>query len=95
MSNKHSSSAHPKMTRWAKIAGLLFLAALAFIVFPEMLFAGFYFMQDGRWVSVSDRLKGTENAYVGEFNGGGDGCRYIDALYPHPYLAFVYHNNSP
>ncbi len=93
MPNEHNDTAHPKMTRWAKIAGLLFLAVLAFIVLPEMLFACFYFLQDGRWVSVSDRLKGTQNIYVGEFNGNG--CRYIDALYPHPYLAFVFHNNSP
>src|ERR1700737_1735462 len=95
MSIEHSSDAHPKMPRWAKIAGLLFLAVLAFVLVPEMLFAGFYFLQDGRWVSVSDRLKGTQNIYVGDFNTGGGSCRYIDMLYPHPYFAFVFHNKSP
>jgi hypothetical protein len=95
MSGEHNIIKQPKLSRWVRISGILLLAAFVFILLPEMFFAGFYYLQDGRWISVSDRLNGTQNSYVGEFNGSGDTCRYIDALFPHPYLAFGYHNNPP
>ena len=36
----------------------------------------------------------TQNTYVRDLTKG-TACRYVDTLYPHPYLAFVHHGNPP
>ena len=36
----------------------------------------------------------TQNTYVRDLTKETD-CRYVDTLFPHPYLAFVHHDNPP
>src|SRR5581483_6121538 len=43
----------------------------------------------------ADRLfERTQNTFVRDITRGSD-CRYVDTLFPHPYLAFVHHANPP
>jgi len=65
----------------------------AIIVLPllalEAAAALYFTVRDGRFIGVRTRLAETSNTFVDAFNSKS-GCRYIDALYPHPYLAYVY-----
>jgi len=49
---------------------------------------------DGRYISAKDLFQRTQNAYVRDFTKGTT-CRYVDTLYPHPYVAFLHHGNRP
>lgn len=49
---------------------------------------------DGRYVPVEKLFERTQNAYIRDMTRGSS-CRYIDSLYPHPYVAFVHHGNEP
>jgi hypothetical protein len=59
----------------------------------EAMAAFYYAVRDGRYISVRNRLGSTPDTYVSAFNTR-TGCRYVDTLYPHPYLAHA-HDNSP
>ncbi|HYM04595.1 MAG TPA: hypothetical protein VET85_16710 [Stellaceae bacterium] len=85
---------HKPIRRSVKVVAALLFILVIFIALPEAFFATYYFLRDGRWIPVSERLQGSENDYVAKFNMG-ENCRYIDVLYPHPYLSFVHHNNAP
>jgi hypothetical protein len=67
---------------------VLFLIALA-----EAFFAASYFMSDGEWIWPARRWETQQNRFVSDLTSGA--CRYIDALYPHPYLAYVNNGNPP
>ncbi len=51
-------------------------------------------LEDGRYTSAPELFQRTQNTFVRDITKGGN-CRYIDTLYPHPYLAFVHHENPP
>jgi hypothetical protein len=36
-----------------------------------------------------------DNTFIAGVTGQSVGCRYVDTLYPHPYLGFVHHGNPP
>lgn len=74
----------------AVLLGLL-IASVAI----EVSFFLYYYIKDDRYISVAERLSREENAYVQETLAAGQGCRYVDTLFPHPYLAFVHHRNPP
>src|SRR5260221_8017369 len=51
-------------------------------------------IEDGRYTPASELFDRTQNTYVRDMTKGSD-CRYVDTLFPHPYLAFVHHGNPP
>ena len=52
------------------------------------------YLEEGRYVSAEELFQRTQNTYVRDLTKGTS-CRYVDTLYPHPYLAFVHHGNPP
>ena len=52
------------------------------------------YLEEGRYVSAEELFDRTQNTYVRDLTRG-TACRYVDTLYPHPYLAFVHHGNPP
>ena len=52
------------------------------------------YVEDGRYTPAAELFERTQNTYVRDATKG-TACRYIDTLYPHPYVAFVHHANPP
>ena len=52
------------------------------------------YLEDGRYTSAEELFERTQNTYVRDLTKGTT-CRYVDTLFPHPYLAFVHHGNPP
>src|SRR5476651_2480571 len=52
------------------------------------------FIEDGHYTPAAELYERTQNTYVRDLTKG-TACRYVDTLFPHPYLAFVHHNNPP
>jgi hypothetical protein len=52
------------------------------------------YLEDGRYTPAAELYDRTQNTYVRDLTKG-TACRYVDTLFPHPYLAFVHHNNPP
>ena len=50
-------------------------------------------IEDGRYSTAAELFERTQNTYVRDITKGA--CRYIDTLYPHPYIAFVHHGDPP
>jgi hypothetical protein len=70
--------------------------ALAVSAIAVELLANVYLLaRDRRYVSPQTRLSALENTFITGITSRSIGCRYIDTLYPHPYLAFVHHGNPP
>jgi len=51
-------------------------------------------IEDGHYSSADELFDRTQNTYVRDMTKDTD-CRYVDTLFPHPYLAFVHHGNPP
>lgn len=60
----------------------------------ELTAIAWLFLEEGRYVSAEELFQRTQNTYVRDLTRAS-GCRYVDTLYPHPYLAFVHHANPP
>ncbi|HSI00061.1 MAG TPA: hypothetical protein VLA02_05620 [Reyranella sp.] len=52
------------------------------------------YLEEGRYVSAEELFQRSQNTYVRDLTKGS-ACRYVDTLYPHPYVAFVHHANPP
>ena len=52
------------------------------------------YLEDGHYTPAAELYDRTQNTYVRDLTKDTD-CRYIDTLFPHPYLAFVHHDNPP
>jgi hypothetical protein len=52
------------------------------------------YLEDGHYTSAEELFERTQNTYVRDLTKGST-CRYVDTLFPHPYLAFVHHGNPP
>ena len=65
--------------------------ALALI---EVTAIGWLVLEDGHYTSAEELFQRTQNTYVRDLTKDSD-CRYVDTLFPHPYLAFVHHANPP
>ncbi len=52
------------------------------------------YIEDGRYTPADELFARTQNTYVRDATRG-TACRYVDTLYPHPYVAFVHHANPP
>jgi len=51
------------------------------------------YIEDGHYTPASELYERTQNTYVRDLTKGG--CRYVDTLFPHPYVGFVHHGNPP
>jgi hypothetical protein len=51
-------------------------------------------LEEGRYTSAAELFERAQNTFVRDLTKGST-CRYIDTLFPHPYLAFVHHGNPP
>lgn len=83
----------PKPRRSIKVLGWLLMIVVV-LGAAEAIAAGYFLVRDGRWRSVASRLNGDGNDFIAEIQSRPE-CRYIDGLYPHPYLAHVHHRNPP
>jgi hypothetical protein len=75
---------------------LALLAGVLLVVLGVELLANAYLIvRDRRYLSPRTRLAALENTFIADVTSHSAGCRYVDTLYPHPYLAFVHHGNPP
>ena len=71
------------------LIGIVFALALI-----ELTAIAWLYIEDGRYTPASELFERTQNTYVRDLTKGST-CRYIDTLFPHPYLAFVHNGNPP
>ena len=62
-----------------------FVVAMAAV---EVMAIGWLYLEDGRHTPAAELFERTQNTYVRDLTKGTT-CRYVDTLFPHPYLAFV------
>lgn len=79
----------------AFVLSTTFLAVLLGAVVFELLAMAVLTLREGHFVRARELLRREEGAFIGDVTRTGADCQYIDSLYPHPYLAFVHHANSP
>jgi hypothetical protein len=75
------------------IAGSVVL--LGCLLSIEVVAIGYLTLRDGQYMSAATRFSRLRNTYIVDVTRAGPSCRYIDTLFPHPYLAFVHHRNPP
>ena len=63
---------------------VLSLAAL------EVTAIAWMYLEDGRYTPATELFDRTQNTYVRDATKGTS-CRYVDTLFPHPYVGFVHH----
>lgn len=51
-------------------------------------------LEDGHYTPASELFERTQNTYVRDMTKNS-ACRYVDTLFPHPYVGFVHHANPP
>src|SRR5215471_4061040 len=71
------------------LIGIVFALALI-----ELTAVAWLYLEDGRYTPASELFERAQNTYVRDLTKGST-CRYIDTLFPHPYLAFVHNGNPP
>jgi hypothetical protein len=79
-----------RIFRWLSIV-IGILLALATV---ELMAIVWLCVEDGRYTPAAELFERTQNTYVRDATKG-TACRFIDTLYPHPYVAFVHHANPP
>ncbi|NQW51482.1 MAG: hypothetical protein HQ465_09615 [Rhodospirillales bacterium] len=78
-----------------KVAALCIGLAVAFAGL-EVLSTAWLTIRDGRYTPAKDLFATSRNTYIQDITGGGgSNCRYVDTMFPHPYLAFVHHRDDP
>jgi hypothetical protein len=81
-----------KLLFWLVTASLLVVGSALFI---ELVAIGYLTMHEGHYISATKRFRRLRNTYIVDATRSGLSCRYLDSLFPHPYLAFVHHRNPP
>lgn len=62
----------------------------------EVLSTAWLTIRDGRYTPAKELFARSHNTYIEDITGSGvSNCRYIDTMFPHPYLAFVHHRDDP
>lgn len=62
----------------------------------EILSTAWLTIRDGHYIPAKQLFATSRNTYIQDITGsGGSTCRYIDTMFPHPYLAFVHHRDDP
>ncbi|MGH8581867.1 MAG: hypothetical protein ACREWG_03580 [Gammaproteobacteria bacterium] len=72
------------------VLGIVFALALI-----EVTAIAWLYVEDGRYTPAAELFERTHNTYVRDATKKGTACRYVDTLYPHPYVAFVRNANPP
>jgi hypothetical protein len=94
--NEHHSPDRPGKDRNKPSIIVRAIATLFFLIMPALLaegvFASYYFIRDGKWLSPRDRFAQQANTFIAQLTTSNS-CRYVDSLYPHPYLAHVHKRN--
>ena len=67
---------------------LFFLSIFCLLGTVEIAFTIFYWIQDGKYTSVKDKLLVEKNAYLDKLVPQKK--TYKDILFPHPYLSYVH-----
>lgn len=70
------------------VGGVLSLAAI------ELMAIAWLFIDEGRYTPAAELFERSQNTFVRDMTRGTD-CRYVDRLFPHPYVGFVHHGNPP
>lgn len=85
-----------KIMKRAAFRMLAVVFALALVGVALELTANVYlYARDGRYVSARTRLDALRNTFIDVLTKRRTDCRYVDTLFPHPYVAFVHHGNPP
>src|SRR5262249_26961800 len=64
------------------------------LVLIELTATVWLYLENGRYTPAAELFERAQNTYVRDLTKGS-ACRYIDTLFPHPYLAFVHNGNPP
>lgn len=83
---------------WARQAVLKATALLGGVAVAliglEILSTAWLTIRDGHYSPASTLFATARNTYIQDITRGGN-CRYIDTMFPQPYLAFVHHHDDP
>lgn len=60
----------------------------------EAIGTAYLYATTGTYVPARQRFASTTNTFVQDVTRAED-CAYVDAMFPHPYVAFVHHGNPP
>lgn len=60
----------------------------------EAIATAWLWLEEGHYTSAAELFERTQNTYVRDATKASS-CRYIDTLFPQPYLGFVHHANPP
>ena len=71
------------------LIGIVFALAVL-----EVTAIAWLYVEDGRYTPAAELFERTQNTYVRDATKGTS-CRYVDTLFPHPYVGFVHHANPP
>ncbi|MBN9515569.1 MAG: hypothetical protein J0H97_19330 [Alphaproteobacteria bacterium] len=71
------------------LIGIVFALAVL-----EVAAMAWLYIEDGRYTPAQELFQRTQNTYVRDATKGTS-CRYVDTLFPHPYVGFVHHANPP
>ena len=71
------------------LVGIVFALAVL-----EVTAIAWLYIEDGKYTPARELFDRTQNTYVRDATKGTS-CRYVDTLFPHPYVAFVHHANPP
>jgi hypothetical protein len=82
------------MRRCLLRAASVLIGTVLAVIGVEIMAIAWLFAEDGRYTPVADLFERTQNTYVRDMTRGTS-CRFIDTLFPHPYLAFIHHANPP
>ena len=87
------------MKRLLKVAAFrLILVLLTFTLglgTVEVMAVAYLTIRDGEFIPASIRYQNSSNVFIEQITRTGSSCRYVDTLFPHPYLGFVHHANPP
>ena len=72
----------------------LFVGMVLALGAVELMAIAWLFIDEGRYTPAKELFDRTQNTFVRDLMKGSD-CRYIDRLFPHPYVGFVHHANPP
>jgi hypothetical protein len=89
----HGVAAARKRTVLKLVAVLVSL--LLSVIGVELVANVYLLARDRRYIPARSRLAALGNTFITDITRSKTNCRYVDTLYPHPYVAFVHHGNPP
>jgi hypothetical protein len=74
-----------------RTVGRYAILTLLSLIVLELVCVAVYWIHDGALLSVQQELDRESSPYI----HGKPGCLYVESLYPHPYLGYVFSKNPP